>query len=134
MNETPEITLEKPEEPKPEQLSRRQIGQLHRRYWTVELPRATKCGHRLDPGKRPQLNCECCWEVYFTSLENVTELHETLVEHGKRAAESKYGTKVIKAFQRYLNNALLPKKEETNVIAAENQVQDRHTPGSSENV
>lgn len=107
--------MEKPEgnqEP-PEQISRKQLGKLRRQYWTRTLPRAVKCGHRIDPSHIPQLNCEHCWEVYFTSLETVTEIHEVLAEKGKRAAEAQYGTKLIEAFQRYLQNALLPEKEET---------------------
>jgi hypothetical protein len=101
----PFIAGEKPPEvPKQPELTRKQIGELRRRYFTKEYSRVLKCGHKFDPNSIPRTHCDACWEVYFRSIDLV-EIHNAL-QASVQAVVTQYGEVFVKQFRRFVQHSL----------------------------
>src|SRR5271166_5125921 len=78
-----------PPAPAPEQLTRKQLGQL-RRQWITQINGTVKaCGHKDNfsktekrAGKQPNNNCVYCWEAYFMTSVDLDLIHTVLTTKG----------------------------------------------------
>lgn len=135
----PEITVHAPEgdivlpveEKQTEQpkLSRKEIGELRRRYMTVEHSAVNKCGHKLDTNHQPKDNCPDCWEAYFKVGLDLAEVQKVFgMEDGAYQLERKFGKKFVKRFKQFLHDELMalavapPSPEEALKVATLNEV------------
>lgn len=97
-------------ESKPEQLTRKQIGQLRRQYFTVTHGTVRACGHKatFSKTKQPNNNCIHCWEAYFFTSVDLEGIHVVLTQSGAPALIKQRGTKFVKMFHGFLSAKLLP--------------------------
>jgi hypothetical protein len=101
-----------PEPPKP--LTKKQIGQLRRRYITVVHGTVRACGHRFDPKRAPRMsNCEDCWVTYFVTAVDTAAVHDDLMKGGKKRLVSVYGKTFTDQFGKFLQNQMLQQEETT---------------------
>lgn len=91
--------------------TRKEVGEYRRRYVTIKYPTVIACDHKFT-GRVPSLNCEDCWYAWFKTAANITEMHTLMVEGGQSALISKYGKKVAKAFRSFLQQELLPERND----------------------
>jgi hypothetical protein len=91
-------------------LTKKQIGQLRRRYMTVVHSAVTACGHKVkfDEVHMPTNNCVDCWTAYFMTNVDLEGIHIVLTKKGVRALTALKGTKFVKMFHGFLSSKLLP--------------------------
>jgi hypothetical protein len=99
-----------PEPPSPEKLTRKQIGQLRRQYFTKVHGTVRNCGHKakFEKNKPPSNNCVHCWAAYFATSVDLDLIHAILTQKGGKALVAMYGTKFTKMFHGFLSSQLLP--------------------------
>lgn len=88
--------------------SRREIGEYRRRYVTVTHPEVVACGHKFSGQVPNQSNCYFCWESWFKLNPDLDKLHQILSDEGPKGLEKKYGSKVVKAFKKFLQEEFMP--------------------------
>jgi hypothetical protein len=94
----------------PETLTRKQIGQLRRQYFTKVHGTVRACGHKAkfskdhDPGN----NCLYCWAAYFMTSVDLDFIHAVLTQKGAKALIAMKGTKFVKMFHGFLSSQMLP--------------------------
>lgn len=100
-----DVKPEKKEEPK---LTRQQIGQLRRRFFTVVHGRVVVCGHKakFDTGRQPTNNCISCWDAFFHTSCNLDAIHKFLTTEGAKKFQAKFGNKFTKHFRGFLHKEL----------------------------
>ena len=98
------------EAPKPEQLTRKQIGQLRRQYFTVQHGTVKACGHKAKFRKdhEPNNNCAHCWAAFFATSVDLDLIHAVLTQKGVKALVAMKGKKFTKMFHGFLSSQLLP--------------------------
>ena len=89
-----------PEQPKQPELTRKQIGELRKRFLTREYSRVIACGHKFVPDSMPHNQCNACWEVFFKSSDLV-EIHDAL-QVSIPAVITLRGEVFVKQFRRFL--------------------------------
>lgn len=89
-----------PEQPKQPELTRKQIGELRKRFLTREYSRVIACGHKFVPDSMPHNHCNACWEVFFKSSDLV-EIHDAL-QVSIPAVITLHGEVFVKQFRRFL--------------------------------
>jgi hypothetical protein len=97
-------------ESKPEQLTRKQLGQLRRAHLTVQHGTVKACGHKaaFSKTKQPNNNCIHCWSAYFFTSVDLEGIHVVLTQSGAPALIKQRGTKFVKMFHGFLSAKLLP--------------------------
>jgi hypothetical protein len=76
---------------------------------TVKHSVVTACGHKIDLRRlHPKhTNCTDCWEAFFATNPNgVGQIHQILVNEGRRGIESRFGTKFTKYFGAFMRAQL----------------------------
>lgn len=103
----------------PEQLTRKQIGQLRRQYLTIVHGTVKQCGHKakFSKDKAPNSNCVHCWEAYFMTSVDLDGIHAILSTKGAQELIKHRGTKFVRMFHGFLSARLLP------ALAAETSVE-----------
>jgi hypothetical protein len=96
---------------KPQPLTRKQLGQLRRRYLTVVHGTVRACGHKFNSRSQPKLNCNYCWDAYFMTAVDTAAIHDDLMKGGKAQLVNVYGTKFTKQFGRFLTEQLTAEQE-----------------------
>lgn len=91
------------EEEKPREISRKELGQIRKHYYTVQHPEVTACGHKIDLGKPPVRNCEECWYAYFKTSANLEEIRTVMGVGGISGLTARFGIKFAKAFRDFLH-------------------------------
>lgn len=96
--------------PKPREYTRKELGQLRRRYVTVVHGTVKACGHKaaFSKDKQPTNNCVECWSAFFMTEVDLEGLHVVLTKQGVRALVAQRGTKFVKMFRGFLNSRLMP--------------------------
>lgn len=95
--------LAKPEEQKPRQITKVELGRLKRAYFTKQHGTVKACGHRFDPSRTPRMtNCSDCWEAYFQTAVDTAAIHDDLLKGGPALLTKKYGKTFTKEFGRFL--------------------------------
>lgn len=94
------------EAPKPQQITRKQLGQLRRMHLTVQHSTVNACGHKFVADAMPARNCSDCWYAYFKTSVDLEALRDGLTMDGVDAMNSQYGVKYIQAFKRFLHEEL----------------------------
>lgn len=91
-------------------LTKKQVGELRRRFVTINHGTVRACGHKAKFGdnKQPGNNCVDCWTAFFMSVVDLEQVHKFLTEKGVKAFKGKYGTKFTKAFHGFLSTKLMP--------------------------
>jgi hypothetical protein len=121
-------SLAEPEAPAapPEQLTRKQIGQLRRQYFTKVHGTVKACGHKAKfaKDKDPGNNCAQCWAAYFATSVDLEFIHTVLTTKGVKALIAMKGTKFTKMFHGWLASCMLP------ALAKEIKETPVHTEGS----
>jgi hypothetical protein len=94
----------------PEKLTRKQIGQLRRQYYTVVHGTVKACGHKAKfaKGKDPGNNCVHCWSAYFMTSVDLDLIHAVLTQKGGKALVAMRGTKFVRMFHGFLSSKMLP--------------------------
>lgn len=94
-------------EPKPV-LTRKQIGQLRRRFLTTQHGTVVTCGHKakFDNGRQPTNNCVECWNAFFHMSCDLDAIHKYLTEQGAKKFQAKFGDKFTKNFRGFLHKEL----------------------------
>lgn len=101
--------------PKPQVLTRKQLGQLRRQFITVVHGTVRACGHKakFDTGRQPGNNCTDCWTAYFMSGDSkgkpyvdLDAVYKVLTEKGAKGLEKVYGTKFMRNFHGFLATIL----------------------------
>jgi hypothetical protein len=89
---------------KPAQMTRKQIGQLRRQYFTVTHGTVKACGHKakFSATKQPANNCVDCWTAFFATNVDLLGVHKLLTDKGVRGLEKQYGTKFMRNFHGFL--------------------------------
>src|ERR1700690_3494616 len=64
--------------PKAPEYSRKQIGEMRRRFMTVVHDTVSACGHKFRKDAQPTNNCPHCWYAYFKMCVNMAEIHRQL--------------------------------------------------------
>jgi len=96
-----------------EKLTRKQIGKLRSRYFTIRYGTVLACGHKFHPTDAPDTNCSSCWEAYFRVHEGVVQGIESILStFGEVALVKSHGTKYTKRYKQFA--AIL--KEEGNAV------------------
>jgi hypothetical protein len=110
-------STEEPEMPAapPEKLTRKQIGQLRRRWITQVNGTVKACGHKDNfsktdkrEGKQPTNNCVDCWSAFFATSVDLDFVHTVLTTEGGKALVAMKGTKFVRMFHGFLSSQLLP--------------------------
>lgn len=96
---------------KPKTLTRKELGQLRRRYITVVHGTVRACGHKFNPKSQPRTNCESCWEAYFFTAVDTAAIHDDLQKGGKEKLIAVYGKVFTKQFGIFLMNQLMKEAE-----------------------
>lgn len=96
--------------PAPENLTKKQIGQLRRQYITTVHGTVRNCGHKAAFSKDhdPKNNCVHCWAAYFATSVDLDLVHAVLTQKGVKALVAMRGTKFTKMFHGFLSSQLLP--------------------------
>lgn len=99
-----------PPEAPPEQLTRKQIGQLRRQYFTKVHGIVKACEHKAKfaKDKNPNNNCVHCWEAYFMTSVDLDFIHSVLTQKGAKALIAMRGTKFVRMFHGFLSTKMLP--------------------------
>jgi hypothetical protein len=94
----------------PEKLTRKQLGQLRRQYFTVIHGTVKACEHKakFSKEKQPGNNCVGCWEAYFMTSVDLDFVHAVLTEKGVPELVKQKGKKFVKMFHGFLSSKLLP--------------------------
>jgi hypothetical protein len=112
LSEQPTNSMAEPEAPAapPEQLTRKQIGQLRRQYFTKVHGTVKACGHKAKfaKDKDPGNNCAQCWAAYFATSVDLEFIHTVLTTKGVKALIAMKGTKFTRMFHGFLSSQLLP--------------------------
>jgi hypothetical protein len=72
---------------------------------TVKHSVVTACGHKIDLRRlHPKhTNCPDCWEAFFATNPNgVGQIHQILVNEGRRGIEKRFGSKFTKFFGAFM--------------------------------
>lgn len=116
----PTVSTEPSPVPAPQLPTRKQLGQLRRRYLTIVHGVVRACGHKakFSSTKQPTNNCVDCWTAYFASTDatgkpivDLLGVHKLLTEKGVKGLESQYGTKFTKNFHGFLALYLKEQRE-----------------------
>ena len=93
-----------------ETLTRKQLGQMRRRYVTINHGRVKACGHKakFSKDKQPNSNCMECWKAYFMTSVDLEGVHVILTQKGAKELIKQRGTKFTKMFHGFLSAKLLP--------------------------
>ena len=107
---TETMTEPLPNAPPPEQLTRKQIGQLRRAHMTVVHGVVKACGHKAKfaKDKDPGNNCVYCWEAYFMTAVDLDFIHTVLTQKGTPALVAMKGKKFVRNFHGFLSSKMLP--------------------------
>jgi hypothetical protein len=94
----------------PRQYTRKEIGQMRRRYVTIVNSTVKACGHpvKFDQTTQPHNNCIECWSAYFLTAIDLEGVHVVLTKQGVRALIAQRGAKFVKMFRGFLNSRLMP--------------------------
>lgn len=106
---------------KPKQPTRKELGQLRRRFITVVQLTVIKCGHKLKQDKQPNGNCVYCWEAFFHTVANLDELAESLRTHGVQKFVAKYGEKFTKNFRGFVAQQLMSSQPQPTEVEIEGE-------------
>lgn len=112
------------------QLTRKQIGEIRRRYITVVHGTVRACEHKFDPTRPPKNNCEYCWEAYFVTATDTAAIHDDLMKGGKKRLQAVYGDVFTKAFGKFLTNQMSMENndnESTGPSASQSNDQPTHS-------
>lgn len=105
------VSTEVPAEaPKPPKLTKKQIGQLRRQYFTITHGTVTACGHKakFSQTQQPNSNCVNCWVAYFMTAVDLEGIHAIISQRGVKELERQKGKKFVKQFHGFLSSRLLP--------------------------
>ena len=112
------ITLAKPGEKPPEKkqpISRKELGQLRKRFITVQHAIVKACGHKLNPYDTPKNNCMGCWEAHFMNgVIDLPYIHK-LLDADPEGVEVQFGKKFVKMLRRYVRQKMESQNEETSL-------------------
>lgn len=104
-----------------------ELGQLRRKFFTREFPRIKTCGHKYIPNTAPHGKCEACWHAYFIGTEGLlTKTLQIVAEKGAEGTAqltATYGTKWVKALDRFITKALAAKALADSAEATEHSAQ-----------
>ena len=109
-----------------ETLTRKQLGQMRRRYVTINHGRVKACGHKakFSKDKQPNSNCMECWKAYFMTSVDLEGVHVILTQKGAKELIKQRGKKFAKMFHGFLSACLLPAlAAEANTAADPAQIQ-----------
>lgn len=97
----------------PSKLTRKQIGQLKRQYYTTVHGTVRACGHlaKFSQSKPPSNNCVECWTAFFSTCVDLLGVHKLLAEKGVKGLERVYGTKYMHNFHGFLALYLREQKQ-----------------------
>jgi hypothetical protein len=96
--------------PVPERIyTKKEIGQMRRRYVTVQNSTVVTCGHKFKTdGSTPSTNCDDCWHAFFkVNPELIERIHNILRTSGAGVLMASMGRKFVKKFMRYLEAELV---------------------------
>ena|SRR5271166_1834676 len=98
----------------PQQLTRKQLGQMRRAYMTTVHGTVRACEHKakFGPSKQPNNNCVDCWTAFFAAYVDLMAVHKLLTDKGVKGLEKTYGTKFMRAFHGFLGMYLKSQKAE----------------------
>lgn len=114
---------------KPKQLTRKELGQLRRRYITVTHGTVRACGHKFDSTRQPKLNCTDCWDAYFMTAVDTAAIHDDLMKGGKKQLVNVYGKVFTKQFGRFLTEQMMRENEnDSGTPSSTSDSNDQHTP------
>ena len=90
--------------PKAPEYTRKQIGEMRRRFITVVHDTVSSCGHKFRKDAQPKNNCFDCWYAYFKLGVNMADIHQQLSipKFGVMVVTREYGAKFVKMFRRFL--------------------------------
>ena len=96
--------------PAPKEYTRKELGQLRRRYVTVVHGTVKACGHKasFSKTKQPTSNCVECWKAYFMTSVDLEGIHVILTKQGAKELIKQKGVKYVKHFHGFLSACLLP--------------------------
>src|SRR5271166_6250957 len=102
----------------PQELTRKQLGQLRRQRLTVTHGVVKSCGHKAKfaKDKDPGNNCVKCWEAYMATSVDLEFIHTVLTTKGVKALIAMKGKKFVRMFHGFLSSKMLP------MLAAETKV------------
>ena len=109
----PTVSTEPSPVPAPQLPTRKQLGQLRRRYLTIVHGVVRACGHKakFSSTKQPTNNCVDCWVAFFSTSVDLLSVHKLLADKGVRGLEAEYGTKFMRAFHGFLALYLKEQRE-----------------------
>ncbi len=108
MNDTPTVTLVEPQKV----LSEGELKKLRKQYVTIQHPRVSACGHKLDMGRKPRLNCQHCWFAFFQNHgEMVQQLDEMYTQEGKELIIQLQGIQFYDMWRKFLSTVANWKQE-----------------------
>lgn len=114
--------VEIPSAPKPEPLTKKQIGQMRRQYLTRVLPDVVACGHKFNPERPPVTKCLDCWTAFFKNSADIERLHKALTEDGIKSMRRTYGDRYVQMFSRFIQDQLTQfRAERQNGISKETE-------------
>ena len=89
--------------------TKKEIGQMRRRYITVQNSTVVTCGHKFKTdGSTPSTNCDDCWSAFFkVNPELIERIHNILRTSGAGVLMATMGRKFVKKFMRYLTAELI---------------------------
>ena len=89
--------------------TKKEIGQMRRRYITVQNSTVVTCGHKFKTdGSTPSTNCDDCWSAFFkVNPELIERIHNILRTSGAGVLMATMGRKFVKKFMRYLTAELV---------------------------
>jgi hypothetical protein len=97
--------------PKPEPLTRAELGKLRRAHITQVQGTVRACGHKFDSKRQPRTNCQFCWEAYFFTAVDTAAIHDDFQKGGKAQLRKVYGDVFTKAFGLFLQDQLMKELE-----------------------
>ena len=130
--------------------TKKEIGQMRRRYVTVQNSTVVTCGHKFKTdGSTPSTNCDDCWSAFFkVNPELIERIHNILRTSGASVLMASMGRKFVKKFMRYLTAELVtpegvtlegieemdptPKIEQTNPVIERTDAIPEETEGGAE--
>ena len=99
-----------PPAPAPENLTRKQLGQLRRQYMTITHGTVRACGHlaRFSKDHDPKNNCIDCWSAYLATSVDLEFVHTILTTKGVAELTKIKGKKFVRMFHGWLSSQLVP--------------------------
>lgn len=112
-NITPkEINSDHPDLQKKE-LTKKDIGNIRRMYFTVKHSIVEECGHKYNDLQEPHNNCPHCWFSFFNSHGDMVKLADEVFheQNGTKLLAKLKGDKFVKMFTHFMSTIARWKNE-----------------------